>query len=195
MSRRPSKRSNGEVNAKNPNLIPIMNLMTILIPFLLLSAVFVKISVLNSSLPTAAEPDAAPPAEQPDKPKEEEKPRLNLTVSITKLGFTIAGSGAVLPGPDPLGPTIPKLADGRWDYTGLTAKMVEIKQKFPEEKNVVIIPEIGTPTEPAPTIEYQTIIDTMDAVRLAPDNVVDSDGDGKLDKLLFPDVIFGAGIG
>lgn len=194
MSRRPSKRGGGDVNAEPPNLIPIMNLMTILIPFLLLSAVFVKIAVLNSSLPSSASADTLP-ANQPDQAKKDDKPRLNLTVTITKLGFTIAGSGAVLPGPDPHGPTVPRLADGKLDFATLTAKMVEIKRKFPKEKDVIIIPALGTPENPAPTIEYQTIIDTMDAVRVAPEDVVDSDGDGKPDKILFPGVIFGAGIG
>lgn len=193
MSRRPSKRGKAEVNSEPPNLIPIMNLMTILIPFLLLSAVFVKIAVLNSSLPTSAAADS-PPTEEPDKPKEEDQPRLNLTVTITNQGFTVAGSGAVLAGPQPGQPTVPMIA-GQYDYDGLNMKMREIKMKFPKEKDVIIIPELGSPESPVPPILYQTIIDTMDAVREAPEPVVDSDEDGKLDRVLFPGVIFGAGIG
>lgn len=195
MSRRPSKRGNTEVNAEPPNLIPFMNLMTVLIPFLLLSAVFVKISILNSSLPSSVSAEDSP-ADQPDKPPEEDKPRLNLSVAITVRGFTIMGSGAVLPGPEPGLPTIPVLDDGSYDFDALNKKMQEIKQKFPEEQDVIILPEIGTPDEPAPIIRYQVIIDAMDAVREASKMVIDTDGDGKADsRVLFPGVIFGAGMG
>jgi hypothetical protein len=67
-----------------------MNLMTLLIPFLLVSIQFVTLAVIDSSLPAIGQPQ---PSDQPD---EDDKPPLNLTVGITEEGFTIAGSAAVL---------------------------------------------------------------------------------------------------
>ena len=192
MARR--KREPLQVTDEGPNLIPIMNLMTILIPFLLLSAVFIKIAVLNTSLPQSADAAAAAPEEPKEKP-EDEKPKLNLTVTITRLGFTIAGSGAVLPGPEEGGPTVPK-AEGAadWPYDELNKKLIEIKKSFPEEESCVIIPDQKSDQNPEGDIAYQVIIRTMDAVRETDQAVVDTDGDGKADGVLFPAVIIGAGI-
>ncbi len=72
------------------NLLPFMNLMTLLIPFLLVSIQFVTLAVIDSSLPAIGQPN---PSDQQD---EDEDPPLNLTVGITDEGFTVAGSAAVL---------------------------------------------------------------------------------------------------
>ncbi len=187
-----NKRQMPDLADEGPNLIPIMNLMVILIPFLLLSAVFVKVSILNTSLPSGA--SAAEAQAEPEKPKEEEeKPKLNLTVTISQIGFNVAGSGAVLPGPKEGGPTVPKTGDD-WPYEELNKKLIEIKKNFPEEKDCIIIPEQGSAEDPDRAILYQVIISTMDAVREAKNPVVDSDGDGVADRALFPGVIIGAGI-
>ena len=47
--------------AEELNLVPIMNLVTILIPFLLLSVQFVSLAVIDSTLPAIGPP--APPSE------------------------------------------------------------------------------------------------------------------------------------
>lgn len=72
------------------NLLPFMNLMTLLIPFLLVSIQFVTLAVIDSSLPAIGQPQ---PSEDKD---EDEIPPLNLTVGVTDEGFTVAGSAAVL---------------------------------------------------------------------------------------------------
>ena len=72
------------------NLLPFMNLMTLLIPFLLASIQFVSLAVIDSSLPAIGQPQPSP-----DKEKDETPP-LNLTIGITDEGFTVAGSAKVL---------------------------------------------------------------------------------------------------
>lgn len=72
------------------NLLPFMNLMTLLIPFLLVSIQFVTLAVIDSSLPAIGQPQ---PSEEKD---EDEIPPLNLTVGITEDGFTVAGSAPML---------------------------------------------------------------------------------------------------
>lgn len=194
MSFEPSKRRHtGDTEMEPLNLIPIMNLLTILIPFLTLSAVFMRIAVLPTTLPSAADSTDAP-LEQKEEKKEEDKPRLNLTVSILSNGFDIAGAGGVLGGGPDGQPTIP-LKNGKYDFEALTEKLVEIKKKYPEEKDCILIPEMDLDgSGQRKDIEYQTIIDAMDAIRSAPGPVVDSDGDGKVDNILFPGVIFSPGI-
>jgi hypothetical protein len=72
------------------NLLPFMNLMTLLIPFLLASIQFVSLAVIDSSLPAIGQP-------QPSDDKEkDDTPPLNLTIGITDEGFTVAGSAKVL---------------------------------------------------------------------------------------------------
>jgi len=192
----PSKRKNVGVDIEGEplNLIPIMNLLSILIPFLTLSAVFMKLAVLPTTLP-ATDSAEATTAEPEKKDQEEPKERLNLTVSIIKDGFVVAGSGGVLGNAkNDGGPTITK-KNNDYDYEALTKKLMEIKGKYPEEKDAILIPEMNlTEDDTKIDIPYQIIISTMDAIRSAPEPVVDTDGDGKADKVLFPGVIFSPGI-
>lgn len=104
--RKPSERRNYKDEDMELNLVPMMNLISILIPALLISVAFVEIAVINVSAPAIG-----PAPDDADEP-EDDKPPLNLTVTITDKGYTIAASGAVL-GPDGqpagenAGPTIP----------------------------------------------------------------------------------------
>ncbi len=189
---KPTARSERKIEAEEPNLIPIMNLMVILIPMLLLNYHFITLAMLNTSLPASGE--GAP--EQQQQKKKEEKPRLNLTITITDKGFFIAGAGGVLV--KGKGPTIPLKTDDpnipqwkRYDYDKLNEELIKIKKKFPYEQDVIIAAE--------PNIKYQTIISTMDAVRKVKGDTPPGDlnGDGKIDSkdlVLFPGINLSPGI-
>ena len=99
---------------------------------------------------------------------EEEKPSLNLTVTVGASGFTLAGSGGVMP-------PIPKLATGDYDYVALTTKLAEVKNQFKEETKATFNADAGT--------SYEIVVRTLDAMR--------EDKDG---HMLFPDIVFAAGI-
>lgn len=174
------------------NLVPLVDIMVNVLIFLVLNFSAMKFSIVPTTLPVSQEEAAM--AEQQVEEKKEEKPKLNLTVSITRDGFTIAGSGGVLV--QGSGPTIPKKPDGTYDFEKLNQMMVEIKKRFPWEQDVIIIPEMKlTPNTTAVDIPYQVIMDTMDACREAPEPVTDANGDGVPDsKALFPGVIFSVGI-
>jgi biopolymer transport protein ExbD len=106
-----------------------------------------------------------------------------MLLSISKKGFFVAGTGAVL-GPDGQGqspatstegePTIPKVGDS-YDFAALNAKMAGIKQAFPNETKVIV----GAESE----IAYETLIQTMDAIR---------ETMGRERKILFSDVTLAA---
>lgn len=174
------------------NLVPLVDIMVNVLIFLVLNFSAMKFSIVPTTLPASSE-EAAVATEQVEE-KKEEKPKLNLTVSITHDGFTIAGSGGVLL--QGSGPTISKKSDGSYDFEKLNQLMMDIKKRFPWEQDVIIIPEMRlSPNTTSVDIPYQVIIDTMDAVREAPEPITDSNGDGIPDsKALFPGVIFSVGI-
>src|SRR5262245_53745139 len=117
------------------NLVPYLDIVTNVIMFLLATTTFAAaLADVNVSSPTTASAAAsATPSEA--QPREE----LNLTVSISEKGFTIAASGAVLyqgfsfDGAGNLVqtstnlPTIPMRPDGKYDLDSLSKKMLEIK--------------------------------------------------------------------
>lgn len=72
------------------NLTPIMNMVVILIPLLLLSLVFMEVSVINITAPKLSVGPSTATEEEPDK-------KLNLTVAVGSKGFEIGATGAILP--------------------------------------------------------------------------------------------------
>src|SRR4051812_38502033 len=114
------------------NLVPYLDIVTNVIMFMLATTTFAAaLGDINASSPTISPASAVANTPPPEQPKNE----LNLTVSISDKGFTIAASGAVLYQGlafDAVGnlqhttqniPTIPKNAKGEWDYELLNKKM------------------------------------------------------------------------
>lgn len=164
--------------AEEVNLVPIMNLVTILIPFLLMAIQFVSLAVIDSTLPAIGPPST----EQLD---DEDKP-LNLSVIISDEGYTVAGAEAVLKGDgDAEGPTIPCTEAGcpsadSYDTEELRRMLNLVKDEYPNDENVILVPEAR--------VQYEVLVVTMDASREDPDTKVD----GKA-RLLFPFVVIAGG--
>jgi biopolymer transport protein TolR len=148
------------------NLVPYLDIVTNVIMFMLATTSFAAaLGDINVSAPTTstavANPTDAPP------PKND----LNLTVSISDKGFIIAASGAVLYKGfsfDPAGnlvqvgtdlPTIPKKADGTYDYELLANKMKEIKATPTAAGETKVIINAN------PNIIYEAVVSTLDACR------------------------------
>jgi biopolymer transport protein TolR len=146
------------------NLVPYLDIITNIIIFLLASVAYnVAFGNVNVTLPTLAQGSGAV-AEEP------EQPPLNLTVTASNTGFIIAGGGGVMA-------PIPKLPDGKYDYQGLTARLMEIKAA-PGNAN-----ETKVTFNADAQIPYEIVVESLDAMRT-----------GKDSKELFPDVVFAAGI-
>ncbi|MFK7929562.1 MAG: ExbD/TolR family protein [Myxococcota bacterium] len=186
--------------AEELNLVPIMNLVTILIPFLLMAAQFVSYAVIDSTLPAIGPP--VPVEEEP-----EEKP-LNLRIMITDEGFTVAGEhpelkneGGGEEGEDK-GSTIecltpgctfndsadpPETADVAYDVTQLRSLLGRIKDDKPEEKNVILVPDSDLP--------YGVLVMAMDATREDPEAGGTTEADaGCNGRCLFPFVVIAGGV-
>lgn len=80
------------IKQKDLDLLPIMNLFTILIPFLLSMASFQKLAIVEVSLPERSDMvmDDQPPPEPDDQ-------ALNLSVAISKDYLQIVARGGMLP--------------------------------------------------------------------------------------------------
>lgn len=121
------------------NVTAFMNLMVVLVPFLLIMAVFSRITIHELNLPEAGGGDA------PDKPK------LQLEVIIRRDRLIIGdrASGELA--------TLMKGAEGH-DLDGLSKWLQRVKAKFPEATNVSILLE--------PAISYDDLIQVMDTTRM-----------------------------
>ncbi|MEL6339097.1 MAG: biopolymer transporter ExbD [Myxococcota bacterium] len=145
-----------EVEEVQPNLIPIMNLFTALIPFLLMSAAFFHLSVIQVSVPVAGEP-----GEDTDIAKEDDKITLNLNISDTE--FKMSASSDTLD-PDVLNrmkQTIPKtIGDNEAEaamWQSLTDAAAQIKGSYIKSDTVIVIAEDDVP--------YEQVVFALDAVR------------------------------
>lgn len=123
------------------NITAFMNLMVILVPFLLITAVFSRITVLELNLPAL---DA--------KNNQQDKIKLNLELVLRKSSFDIQDTNLGV-----IKRFVRSDDDNQWKK--FTDVLVEIKSRFPEEKSISLLLEPG--------ISYKTLITVMDHVRSA----------------------------
>ncbi|RMG64027.1 MAG: hypothetical protein D6715_10300 [Calditrichaeota bacterium] len=180
MAYKPSRRRHLGFQEIPLDIRPVMNLMVVLIPILLYSAEFVKLSIRELNLPPASGKGTG---QAEEKPKETAR-RFQLTIFIQKNGFMIGNQAGYLreEGEDLSQPTIPLKDDGSYDYEALQKKLIEIKQKiqgkgFVDEKSAIISAEAD--------IAYKHIIKVMDYISTYRDE------DGTV-KELFPQINIGS---
>jgi biopolymer transport protein ExbD len=179
MAFKPSQRSHNKIKEIPLDIRPVLNLMVVLIPILLYSAEFVKLSIRELNLPPAGSSDRGG---QNDQLNEQEK-RFQLTIIISKEGFYIGNQAGYLTGEADTAaePAIVLAEDGRYDYNKLREQLMEVKEKikgqgFVDEKSIIISAEAD--------IEYKHIIKLMDFVAAY------EDADGNLQEL-FPQINIG----
>jgi len=174
-------KSRGE-DAEELDLVPIMNLVTILIPFLLMASSFVTLAVIDSTLPAIGAP--------PDSSNDDTEETLSLKIVITDNGYTVAGNDAVLKTESDEGeanqPTIPCKKAGcpsidAYDGKELTSLLSQIKDRWPDEENVVLVPEDD--------VSYEVLVLTMDSAREDPETK-----EGGKPRELFPYVVIAGGM-
>lgn len=146
------------------HIVALWNLMIILIPFLLLSAVFSQTSILNLYLPP---PSAAPAAGEPAANK-----TAKPVVSILHDGYVLSDGPQVIA-------AIPLDENGRYNSSKLTELLVTIKRSIPAQQDIVILSEAAT--------SYETVVQTMDAAR----EWVAPEGDHATAYPLFPNIALG----
>jgi biopolymer transport protein ExbD len=120
-------------------LVPMIDIFTVLVTFLLMTAVFSRTVVLELNLPAQQTQFLEPPQ------------GLQLEVLVRKDSIQIADRNS-----GPLG-TLPNVAGG-YDYEGLTNYLKRVKAKFPEKTDASILFE--------PDVPYDILVQVMDRVRV-----------------------------
>lgn len=129
------------VEQKDLNIMPVMNIFLILVPFLLLTAVFVKIAVLEFSLPSLDK--------KPGETKAEQSTAVLTILAINEKGFELKTHGMKIP-------FILKKQEN-FDFQTLVKKLQKVKNLHKDSEDIIIAPQIS--------IKYDTIIKVMDRCR------------------------------
>jgi len=121
------------------DITAFMNLIVVLVPFLLTTAVFSRMAVLELSLPAQSSGF--------DKLKNDAQLEIVIRRDALEVG-------------DRLGGMIRRVenTDKGYDFQGLSSVMQQLKTRFPEKLEATILAEPETP--------YDVLVKTMDAVRV-----------------------------
>ena len=160
LSRR-SRRGHHNHETAELNITAFMNLMVILVPFLLITAVFSRLAILELNLPGSSTEAANP---------QELTFQLEVIVRAGQIEVGDRNVGALGVYPN---------TDVGYDYEALSSKLSEIKLSYPEKTDAAILLESDIP--------YDTLVQIMDRVRVQQkvedERVLRSD--------LFPDISIG----
>ena len=160
-SRRGGRRHNTET--AELNITAFMNLMVILVPFLLITAVFSRLAILELNLPGSSTEPVDP---------QDQVFQLEVIVRQDKIEVGDRNQGL-------LG-IYPNTEDG-YDYAALASKLSELKERYPEKTDASILLEQD--------IAYDTLVQVMDTVRVAQEADEEEQVVDRSD--LFPDISIG----
>lgn len=146
------------------NITAFLNLMVILVPFLLITAVFSRITIIDLQIP----PISDDPAKTP--PPKEIPLQLNLIVRTDVISVATNKEGLVQ--------QFPRTTTG-YDFKAISELLQNMKDRIPDHRSINVLLE--------PDISYETVVHAMDTVRI----VEVKDGDVRVQAELFPDVSLG----
>jgi biopolymer transport protein ExbD len=143
------------------NITAFLNLMVVLVPFLLITAVFSRMAVIELNLPSST---SGPPTEIGFRPE----------IILRELGLEISNGTQIIA-------AIPKI-EGEYDLETLATYMRSLKEDYSEVDSASVLVE--------PQIPYDYLIQVMDVVRSAdiPDETAEN---GFVRVALFPAIAVG----
>lgn len=123
------------------NLVPFIDLMSVCIIFLLVTAVWTQVSMieLGSSVYGKDTGQMQNPTEKKD---------FELELKVKKTGFYLKMGAQRM--------NLPMLDDGKYDIKGLFDQLSAIKEKYPEKNNAIIALEED--------LKYENMISGMDVL-------------------------------
>lgn len=145
------------------NITAFMNLMVILVPFLLITAVFSQVSILELNLPA----DGAAPAEPAE-------PELQLEITIRGASIDVGDRGTGLL-------AVIENTPAGYNLDELGSYLRQVKQRFPDKSDATLLLE--------PEISYQTLVAVMDRVRVL--EQLDQGANQVMTYELFPEIAIG----
>ena len=128
-----------------------LNLMVVLVPFLLITAVFSRLTIVELNLPSAAG-GATNKADS-----------FRVEVIVREAGMEISNGSATIA-------TIPK-KDEEFDLETLSEFMVALKQEYPDHEAASVLMESHIP--------YDYLIQVMDIVRSVEVPIGEGEGEGE----------------
>jgi biopolymer transport protein ExbD len=121
-------------------LVPMIDIFVVLVTFLLMTAVFSRITILQLDLPST---DAGgPPA----------TPTFRLEVIVRESGFELTNGEQLIA-------ALPKKLDGEYDWQMLQQLVVQLKRENPTVNDASVLMERQ--------VRYDYLIQVMDAIRSA----------------------------
>jgi biopolymer transport protein ExbD len=124
-------------SVKDADMTTFLNLMVVLVPFLLLTAVFSRITIVELHLPSSSAAAAAT------------SPNLRVEVVVRDAGLEITNGTDVIA-------AIPKVEQA-YDLPKLSELLLELKRDHPQLIEASVLVE--------PRIAYEHLIHVMDAVK------------------------------
>ena len=119
------------------DMTTFLNLMVVLVPFLLITAVFSRITIVELNMPSSHDGSAA------------KETGLRIEVIVRSSGLEITNGRTVIA-------AIPKV-DDQYDLATLTEMVTQLKRENPLANDASVLLE--------PDIEYDHLIQVMDAIR------------------------------
>ena len=147
------------------NITAFMNLMVILVPFLLITAVFSQVAILELNLPSSNDQPGA------------EDPETEMQLESHRAPDRARGRRAQCRG---LADQRCRMKDDEYDYEGLQDYLKRVKAKYPDKVDASILLE--------PDIPYDILVQVMDTVRIY--EFVDA-GAEVVKAELFPEISIG----
>jgi biopolymer transport protein ExbD len=133
------KQRKRNTEAAELNITAFLNLMVVLIPFLLITAVFSRMAVLELNLPAAGKSAPSP-----------QKMKFEFQVIVYKNKISVVDNkGGLLR-------SLP-LYKGKHNISALSDLLKQIKSKYPDKTNTTILA--------SPDTTYETLVRIMDSVR------------------------------
>jgi biopolymer transport protein ExbD len=120
------------------DMTTFLNLMVVLVPFLLITAVFSRITIVELTLPSANSGAVT-------------EPSFRVEVIVREGGLEVSNGRAVIA-------SVPKV-EGEYDLGTLSKMMLSLKRDHPDADDASVLLE--------PDIEYDHLIQVMDVVRSA----------------------------
>lgn len=143
-------------------LVPMIDIFTVLVTFLLMTAVFSRTVIMELKLPTQNASFVEPP------------PGLELEVLLRKDMVQVADRKT-----GPLATFARSAPDAPYDLAGLSEYLQLVKSKYPEKTDATLLLE--------KEISYDTLVQVMDTLRI----VEQRQGSQLVQGELFPEVSIG----
>jgi len=120
-------------------LVPMIDIFTVLVTFLLMTAVFSRITIMQLDLPSANDSSAAAP------------PQFRLEVIVRENGFELTNGESLIA-------ALPKV-NGEYDFAQLAALAQQLKDENPQVDDASVLMERQ--------VRYDYLIQVMDTIRTA----------------------------